>query len=273
MAESPDTCIAPDSGGTDAPQGGSRVPVLELAARSDVGRVRQNNEDTFRVDPEHGVVIVADGMGGHNAGEVASHLAANAVLHAVVAEGDADAEAPSAMLGRLGRAVEEANAALFRAIRAAPHLDGMGTTVVAAVFRNGHVYHAHVGDSRFYRWRGDALEQLTRDHSLVQTLLDRGVFESREQALAAGVGHNVLTRGLGVEARLDVELGSRPIEKGDVYLLCSDGLTGMVDDAAIAETLAEHAGDLKQAADALLRLALMAGGIDNVTLVLARPLV
>jgi protein phosphatase len=273
MAEPTAICTDSQTGGIGGHGHASRVPLLELAARTDVGRVRHNNQDAFRVDPEHGVVIVADGMGGHNAGEVASRVAADAILHSVFADGDPASEEPSAVLGRLGRAVEEANAALFRAIEARPDLNGMGTTVVAAIFRNGHIYNAHVGDSRLYRWRADALELLTRDHSLVQTLLDRGVFETREQARAAGVGNNILTRGLGVELQVEVELGSRPVEPGDVYLLCSDGLTGMVEDTGIAEALAEHRHDLQGAADQLLRLALMHGGTDNITLVLARPLV
>jgi protein phosphatase len=250
----------------------SRVPTLEVAAVSSVGRVRHNNQDAFRVDAARGVVIVADGMGGHKGGDVASRIAADAVLQGLFATGDPAAEDPSAMLGRLGRVVEEANAALFRAVAATPELDGMGTTVVAAVFRNGHIYHAHVGDSRLYRWRGGLLEPLTRDHSLVQSLLDRGVFETREQARAAGVGNNILTRGLGVEQGVDVELGSRAVEPGDLYLLCSDGLSGMVDDAAIAEVLGEWADRLDHAAGELLRLALEGGGVDNITLVLARPI-
>lgn len=273
MVEPTAICMERHSETTGGHGDGHHVPVLELAARSDVGRVRHNNQDAFRVDPERGIVVVADGMGGHNAGEVASRVAVDAILNSVFADGDPEVEDPSAVLGRLGRVVEEANAALFRAIDAAPELNGMGTTVVAVVFRNGHIYHAHVGDSRLYRWRGGALEVLTRDHSLVQTLLDRGVFETREQARAAGVGNNILTRGLGVDMQVEVELGSRPVEKGDVYLLCSDGLTGMVDDTAIAETLAEHGHDLQRGADQLMRLALMGGGTDNITLVLARPMV
>jgi protein phosphatase len=261
--------IAADASGGAALD--SRVPALTYAAVSNTGRVRHNNQDAFRIDVAHGVMIVADGMGGHKGGEVASRVAADAVLRGLVANGDPAGGEPSAMLGRLGRLVEEANAALFRAVAVAPELDGMGTTLVAAVFRNGHVYHAHVGDSRLYRWRGGLLEPLTRDHSLVQTLLDRGVFETREQARAAGVGNNILTRGLGVEQKVDVELGSRPLEPGDLYLLCSDGLSGMVDDATIAEVLAERGDDLDHAADELLRLALDAGGVDNVTLVLVRP--
>lgn len=252
---------------------GSRVPTLEVAAVSNTGRVRRNNQDAFRIDPTHGVVVVADGMGGHRGGEVASRVAADAVLRGLFANGDPAAEDPSAMLGRLGRVVEDANSALFRAVAAAPELDGMGTTVVAAVFRNGHVYHAHVGDSRLYRWRGGMLEPLTRDHSLVQSLIDRGVFETRDQARAAGVGNNILTRGLGVETKVEVELGSRPVEPGDLYLLCSDGLSGMVDDAAIGEVLADCANHLDDAADRLLQLALDSGGVDNITLVLARPVV
>ena len=271
MIEPGSDCLAPLAGAAREPAPGSRVPAFEVAAVSNTGRVRHNNQDAFRIDAEHGVVIVADGMGGHKGGEVASRVAADAVLRGLFTNGDPAAEDASAMLGRLGRVVEQANAALFRAVAAAPELDGMGTTLVVAVFRNGHVYHAHVGDSRLYRWRGGLLEPLTRDHSLVQTLLDRGVFETREQARAAGVGNNILTRGLGVEQRVEVELGSRPVEAGDLYLLCSDGLSGMVDDAAIAEVLGESSGQLDRAADELLRLALEGGGVDNITLVLARP--
>jgi protein phosphatase len=271
MTESGSDCLAPPIGAAREPASGRRVPVLEVAAVSNTGRVRHNNQDAFRIDAERGVVIVADGMGGHRGGEVASRVAADAVLRGLFARGDPAGEDPSAMLGRLGRVVEEANTALFRAVAVAPELDGMGTTLVAAVFRDGHVYHAHVGDSRLYRWRGGLLEPLTRDHSLVQTLLDRGVFETREQARAAGVGNNILTRGLGVEQKVEVELGSRPVEPGDLYLLCSDGLSGMVDDAAIAEVLGESARALDHAADELLRLALDGGGVDNITLVLARP--
>ena len=271
MAEPSGTCVEPLTEMARGSATGSRVPSLEVAAVSNIGRVRRNNQDAFRIDAEHGVVLVADGMGGHTGGEVASRVAADAVLHGLFATGNPAAEDPSAMLGRLGRVVEEANAALFRTVASSPELDGMGTTVVVAVFRNGHVYHAHVGDSRLYRWRGELLEPLTRDHSLVQSLIDRGVFETREQARAAGVGNNILTRGLGVERAVDVELGSRPVEPGDLYLLCSDGLSGMVDDAAIAEVLVESADHIDRAADELLRLALEAGGVDNVTLVLARP--
>jgi PPM family protein phosphatase len=272
MIEPSGTCVEPATGTAHAAAAVGRVPNLEVAAVSNVGRVRHNNQDAFRIDAERGVVLVADGMGGHRGGEVASHVAADAVLHGLFATGDPAAEEASAMLGRLGRVVEEANDALFRAVAAAPELDGMGTTVVVAVFRNGHVYHAHVGDSRLYRWRNGVLEALTRDHSLVQSLIDRGVFETREQARAAGVGNNILTRGLGVEQKLDVELGSRPLQRGDLYLLCSDGLSGLVDDAAIAEVLAEGTDQLDRTADELLRLALEAGGVDNVTLVLARPM-
>jgi PPM family protein phosphatase len=264
--------VDPPAAGARREERGSCLTSLEVAAVSNIGRVRHNNQDVFRVDPAHGVVIVADGMGGHKGGEVASRVAADAVMQGLFVNGDPAHEEPSAMLGRLGRVVEQANAALFRAVAAAPELDGMGTTVVAAVFSNGHVYHAHVGDSRLYRWRDGLLEPLTRDHSLVQSLVDRGVFETREQARAAGVGNNILTRGLGVDMKVDVELGSRPVEPGDLYLLCSDGLCGTVDDGAIAEVLSACGGHLDHAADQLLRLALEAGGTDNITVVLARPL-
>jgi protein phosphatase len=262
---------APPRGEAAAPARRTRVPVLEIAVRCDIGRVRRTNQDTYRVDADHGVVVVADGMGGHRAGEVASRIAADTVLERMIClEGPAELD-PSSALGHLGRSVEEANAALFRAIADNSDLQGMGTTLVAVVFCNGHVYHAHVGDSRLYRWRAGTLESLTRDHSLVQSLLDRGVFGSREQARAAGVGTHILTRGLGVEQNLDVELGSHPVEHGDVYLLCTDGLTNMIDDPGLAELFSEHGYDVHLVADRMLEMALAEGGVDNVTLVLVRP--
>lgn len=273
MSDSTGIRAAPEAGDTRPDGRGPRVPALELAVRCDVGRVRRSNQDTYRVDAERGILVVADGMGGHRAGEVASRIAADAVLERLIGLDDSPEGDPAGALARLGRAVEEANAALFGAIAQSPELQGMGTTLVAVVFSDGHVYHAHVGDSRLYRWRDGTLEPLTRDHSLVQSLLDRGVFASREQARAAGVGTHILTRGLGVEKKLDVELGSHPVEPGDLYLLCTDGLTNMIDDPGLAELLGEHGHDVQWAAEQLLHLALTGGGVDNVTVVLARPLV
>jgi protein phosphatase len=273
MGDPTGICAAPVEGDNFLSRRGHRAPILELAVRCDVGRVRVSNQDTYRVDGERGILVVADGMGGHRAGEVASRIAADTVLEQLIGLDDPAERDPSGALARLGRAVEEANAALFRAIAQSPELQGMGTTLVAVVFSDGHVYHAHVGDSRLYRWRDGALESLTRDHSLVQSLLDRGVFASRDQARAAGVGTHILTRGLGVDEKLDVELGSHPVAQGDLYLLCTDGLTNMIDDPGLAELLGEHGHDVQWAAEQLLHLALTGGGVDNVTVVLARPVV
>jgi protein phosphatase len=263
----------PGAAGTSPVAGAARVPALEVAARCDPGRVRRSNQDAYRVDVGRGVLVVADGMGGHRAGDVASRIAADAVLERLVGLDDSPEGDPAGALVRLGRAVEEANAALFGAIAQSPELEGMGTTLVVAVFSDGCVHHAHVGDSRLYRWRDGAIEPLTRDHSLVQQLLDRGVFASREQALEAGVGTHILTRGLGIASRLDVALGSHPLATGDLYLLCTDGLTNIVDDAGLAALLDAHGSDLQSAAEELLRAALAGGGPDNVTIVLARPIV
>lgn len=264
---SPNPFLSPSS----APEPWYRGPAIRLAARTDVGMVRRNNEDSYRTDDEQGIVVVADGMGGHRAGEVASRMAVDVVFGAL-AGAAAEADEPEALLGRLDRAVEEANAALCRAIAESPDLDGMGTTVVAAVFADDHIYHAHVGDSRLYRWRQGSLELLTRDHSLVQSLVDRGVFDSREQAREAGIGHNVLTRALGIDRAVEVELGSRPVQPGDIYLVCTDGLTGVLDDTVIADTLADFQDNINRAVERLIELALAGGGHDNVTVVLARPI-
>jgi protein phosphatase len=233
--------------------------------------VRRNNEDSYRADDERGVVVVADGMGGHRAGEVASRLAVDAVFRFLTGAAGEGAE-PEALLGLLDRAVEEANAALCKAIAESPDLDGMGTTVVAAVFADDHICHAHVGDSRLYRWRRGVLELLTRDHSLVQSLVDRGVFDSREQAREAGIGHNVLTRALGIDRAVEVELGSRPVQPGDIYLFCTDGLTGVLDDTVISDTLSDFHDNLNRAVERLIEQALAGGGHDNVTVVLATPI-
>ncbi|MCU0971881.1 MAG: protein phosphatase 2C domain-containing protein [Gammaproteobacteria bacterium] len=243
---------------SSAPEAWYRGPVIRVAARTDVGMVRRNNEDSYRTDDEQGLVVVADGMGGHRAGEVASRMAVDVIFKSL-AGAAAEAEEPEALLGRLDGAVEAANAALCKAITESPDFDGMGTTVVAAIFADHHIYHAHVGD-------------LTRDHSLVQSLVDRGVFDSREQAREAGIGHNVLTRALGIDRAVEVELGSRPVQPGDIYLVCTDGLTGVLDETVIADTLADFRDNLNRAVERLIEQALAGGGHDNVTVVLATPL-
>lgn len=242
---------------------------------SDVGRRRQNNEDAVGEVPELGLVVLADGMGGHNAGEVASRIAVDTVCDHVRRRWDALAAdrfdpdsgySPVALL--LREAVQAANSAIYQAAQEQPRLAGMGTTIVAALFGGGLMSVAHVGDSRLYRWREGELEQLTRDHSLIEELVARGHY-SRQDA-AEHVQKNIVTRALGIESSVEVDLLEDPVRLDDIVLLCSDGLSDLVDDAAIAQILDRHQNDLGKAGRALVQLANDAGGRDNISVVLAR---
>lgn len=248
------------------------VNFIQVAIRSDVGRVRRQNEDSINCAPEHGVLVLADGMGGHRAGEIASRLAVDVAANALVPAQQEDAADDVESQLRLGQAVESANKAIIEAARRNDALRGMGTTLVAAIFRNHRVFYAHVGDSRFYRVRAGRIRALTRDHSLVQELVDSGLFINRSEAKAAGVGANVLTRSLGMSGEVDVDMGDALLQEGDIYLACSDGLTGMLSDHQMARMLRYPDGDLEGMADDLLQAALDAGGNDNVSLILARPI-
>lgn len=243
---------------------------LEYAWRSDRGRVRSANEDAVRVQPELGLLVVADGVGGARAGEVASNLAAEVITerfrqHAV---SPADAEAARRLAEE---AVEAANVAVWRSGRDDAALAGMGTTVVLAAVVADRLVFAYVGDSRLYRLRRGRLEQVSRDHTFIQEVVDQGLFRSREDALRHGIGENLLTRALGSSARVDVSSGSLELSAGDLILLCTDGLTGMLSDDRLCRILMAASGtDLDRAAKALIRLANKRGGADNITLALLR---
>lgn len=244
---------------------------IDIAARSHQGLVRRRNQDSFRVDPDLGVVVLADGMGGHRSGEVASRIAAEAAVGDLLpAQRDGGDDATENLL-RVGHAAEFANKALLEACDQRPELRGMGTTVVLAAFRDNRVYHAHVGDSRLYRIRYGRMRRLTRDHTLIQQMIDDGVFLNRAEAREAGVRDNVLTRSLGMRQQTDVDVGDSLLEPGDTFLICSDGLHGLVPDGTISRILRDPAGDLEVQAQALIDAALEAGGSDNVTVILARP--
>jgi PPM family protein phosphatase len=239
----------------------------EAAGASDVGRVRQGNEDAFMVDVERGVFVVADGMGGHVAGEIASALAAEAVggtLREGVDRGmqaDALAEAMVASFAAADRAIGEH-------VRANPHTDGMGTTLTACVVCDDGRYRlGHIGDSRAYRMRGGELVQLTRDHTWVQREVDAG----RLRPAAARSHHlsHVVTHALGVETASEPELLAGTLAAGDLLLLTTDGLTNMLPDDEILAFLAEPAA-VEETVHALIRAANDRGGPDNVTAVLVR---
>jgi serine/threonine protein phosphatase PrpC len=216
--------------------------------------------------------VLADGMGGHRGGGVASQIAvATALAELQLAQREAVADTMAGLL-RIGHSVEVANGALLDKCETHPELTGMGTTVVVAAFRDRRVFYAHVGDSRLYRIRFGRMRRLTRDHSLIQRMIDDGVFVNRTEAHEAGIRDNVLTRSLGMQRQADVDVADIPIEPGDTFLICSDGLHGKVADAQIARILRDPDGDLEAQAEALLDAALDAGGQDNISLILLRPI-
>ncbi len=241
---------------------------LEIVSRTDVGLKREHNEDRLAVYPESGLALLADGMGGYNAGEIASQL----VIDTVAAHLLPILNKQSTGLGRkeVASAVRMSNLAIFDAVEQNAELNGMGTTIVLLLFQGARTVSAHVGDSRIYRYRDDKLELLTSDHSMLQELLDQGMFATEEEAIDAGVPSSVLTRGLGVDPEVEVDTREESLEDGDIFLLCSDGLNGMLPDEAIRSVLGSLRQDLPGAADLLIKLALENGGKDNVSLILAR---
>ena len=246
---------------------------ITTVLRTDKGRVRDHNEDSVGEAPELGLVVLADGMGGHNAGEVASALAVKTILDSVRAgwphrsEMNAGGQLrPEAML--LRKSVEVAHSAILEMAESKPQCEGMGTTVVVCLLNEGQLTVAHVGDSRLYRLRKKEFTQITRDHSLVEDLIAKG-FYSREEA-AQNVRRNILTRALGSGDKLAVDVLDDPAEVGDIYLLCSDGLTEMLPDKEISLTLQRFSDNLVKAAEQLITLANQRGGKDNISVVLVR---
>ena len=237
-------------------------------ALTDSGRVRGNNEDALAFDAHHGVAVLADGMGGYNAGEVASSMAVlfvkSELVRWLVVNG------PHLNAAQLARVIEmcfdQANLSILNAAMSNPQYAGMGTTLVAGVFRGSQLIIGHVGDSRCYRLRSGVLTQITKDHSMLQEQVDAGVLTPEQAAFAPG--KNLLTRALGVEEMLRVEMHEHAVEPGDLYLMCSDGLTDMVDDQALA-TLLSGSGTLEGVAQRLVNSANACGGRDNIAVLLA----
>ena len=253
-----------------------RAPhALEAAGRSDRGCVRQNNEDKFLIDRELGLYIVADGMGGHNSGEVASELAVQTIgqfaqkmlggPRVLVPEGgDRSLSVPGRQLTHF---VQTANTMIYEKGRAFPKDAGMGTTVVAALADGKSMTLAHVGDSRAYLFRGGRLSALTEDHSLVGDQVRRGLL-TPSQASQSNL-QNILTRALGAEGDVQVDVSDHPLLPGDVVVLATDGLMKMVDDDVVERTIGEEEAP-QRIVDSLIARAKAAGGIDNVTVVAAR---
>jgi len=247
---------------------------IRCEARSDVGRKRKGNEDALVANFQQKLFVVADGMGGHAAGEVASRVAVEAIEEFVTLTGRGEEitwpfgldDSLSYDGNRLKTAIRHANHRVLEATRQRTDYEGMATTVAAVLFDEDHANLAHVGDSRIYLWSGGQLQQLTSDHSWVNEQLQHGVI-SAEQARSHPL-RNVVTRALGGRADLLVDLQSRRVKAGELLLLCSDGLTTMVDDGEIAHILAAAEGDLPGAARALVDAANARGGEDNITVIL-----
>jgi protein phosphatase len=235
----------------------------------DPGRARSNNEDSVEIDPANALAVLADGMGGYNAGEVASNMATSFIKSELgrwlqEATGHAtDTEVRRAM----DICVDNANRAIFNAANSNPQYAGMGTTLVVGVFRDNRLLLGHVGDSRAYRWRAGRLSQITRDHSLLQEQIDAGLITAEQAAFSAN--KNLVTRAVGVEDTVLLETHLHEVMPGDVYLMCSDGLSDMIDDNAIAQLLQAHES-IASAGPALVEAANEAGGKDNISLILVR---
>ncbi|GIK34227.1 MAG: PP2C phosphatase [Gammaproteobacteria bacterium] len=248
---------------------------IRAAQLTDVGRVREHNEDAIGTNLDTGLLVLADGMGGYNAGEVASGIAVRTVLEfvgeACQREDRAALDPESRMMRQsivLRDAVARANKIIHQTARSQPQCEGMGTTIVALLFYDNRVSIAHVGDSRIYRLRRGRFEQLTMDHSLLQELVDRGYY-SQEEA-ARSTNRNYVTRALGVEPGVQVEVQEDHALPGDIYLMCSDGLPDMVEDEDIHLTISTFNANLEIVGQQLIQLSNDHGGKDNVSVILAQ---
>jgi PPM family protein phosphatase len=242
---------------------------LEFFCATDTGRARNNNEDSVAIDEDSSLLVLADGMGGYNAGEVASGMATSFIKSElgrwlVEAAGNAsDADVRRAM----DICVDNANRAIFNAANSNPQYAGMGTTLVVGVFRESRLLLGHVGDSRAYRLRAGKLQQITHDHSLLQEQIDAGLITVEQAAFSSN--KNLVTRAVGVEDTVLLESHLHDVLPGDVYLLCSDGLSDMLDDETIGRLL--QADDSMEAVGpALIAAANEAGGKDNISVILAK---
>jgi serine/threonine protein phosphatase PrpC len=247
---------------------------LEIASQTHPGRVRAHNEDSLSCEPSCGLVVLADGMGGYNAGEVASGITVSVltteIKHSLqdIRPEDKGEDGEDVAVELLRENVQKANASIFHAAQSQPQYAGMGTTVVAGLFYDNHLAVAHVGDSRMYRLRGDDFEAVTRDHSLLQEQIDSGMISKEDARLSRN--KNLVTRAVGIDANVSTEVHVHEVETGDIYLLCSDGLNDMVEDDKIGGTLHALRSNITLAADQLVKMANENGGRDNVSVILVK---
>jgi len=248
---------------------------IDFAELTDTGRVREHNEDAIGTTGDIGLMVLADGMGWYNAGEVASGIAVQIVTE-LAAEGATreerdDIDPHSGMMRQsivLRDAIYRANKIIYQTAQSQTHCEGMGTTIVACMFHDNKISVAHVGDSRAYRMRGGQLDQVTLDHSLLQELVDRGFYSAEEAQRSTN--RNYVTRALGVEPTVEVEVHEYDVLPDDIYLLCSDGLCDMVEDDDIHLTISTFNASLDVVGQQLVDLANDHGGRDNVSVMLAQ---
>jgi len=245
--------------------------IYKFCAKTDTGRSRDNNEDSVAVDEETRLAVLADGMGGYNAGEIASGMATAFIKSEMsrwLTEVGGTARAKEVRRA-MEICVDSANLSIFNAANSNPNYSGMGTTLVVGVFREDVLVLGHIGDSRCYRLRAGKLEQISRDHSLLQEQIDAGLV-TLEQAQHSNI-KNLVTRALGVEEIVLLEVNEYPVELGDLYLMCSDGLSDMVQDATIAKILNAEGG-LEQKVQMLVDAANDSGGRDNISVLMVEVL-
>ena len=250
---------------------------IEMAGLTDVGSVREHNEDAISSDEALGLAVLADGMGGHRGGEMASAMTVSTVVAELrkklkkLHTGETDDETGYSLESlAVHDAITLANASVHTASTENSQYKGMGTTIVVALFYDNRFTVAHVGDSRLYRLRDGELEQITRDHSLMQELIDRG-FYTPEQARKS-LNKNLVTRAIGIEPNVQIDVQEDIAQVDDIYLLCSDGITDMIEDSLIQSTITKYGNDLEKAAAELIRESNEHGGKDNISAILVRPI-
>ncbi len=248
---------------------------LEIVSQTNPGMIRSHNEDSVSVDAASGLVVLADGMGGYNAGEVASGIAVSVItaeirhhLQSVKPEDKDATSGEDVGVVLLRDNLLKANSSIYNAALSQPQYSGMGTTIVTGLFYDDRVAVAHVGDSRMYRLRGDTFESVTKDHSLLQEQIDSGMI-SKEDARTSK-NKNLVTRAVGIDAKVEPEIHIYDVLVGDIYLLCSDGLNDMVVDEEIGSILQMLKANLPLAAMELIQLANDNGGRDNVSVILVK---
>lgn len=248
---------------------------LEIVGATDPGMVRSNNEDSIASDAARGLVVLADGMGGYNAGEVASGMATTVIttelqqlLERQPAYTIEESTGKSLAIKMLRDQIAKANTSIYQASQSQPQYSGMGTTLVVALFYDNKMAVAHVGDSRLYRQRGSEFKQVTKDHSLLQEQIDAGMITPEQAKQSAN--KNLVTRALGIDPSVEADIHEYEVMAGDIYLLCSDGLCDMVSDEDTGAALQMLGANLKLCAHQLVQMANDNGGRDNVSVILVR---